>query len=137
MTQKGLDFSLGDRGLNKVLERRVFAKGVLIFEEGHNAREAFVILRGEVEIVARGKSGQIVVLTTLNKGQLFGELALLADSRRTASARAGNDCEILVISQEVLKKKLTDADPLLQFWIGHLADRVIDLSKRVTAHEGQ
>jgi CRP-like cAMP-binding protein len=134
---KGLDFSLGDRGLNKVLERRAFAKGVLIFEEGHNAREAFVILRGEVEIVARGKSGQLVVLTTLNKGQLFGELALLADSRRTASARAGDDCEILVISQDVLKKKLAVADPLLQFWIGHLADRIFDLSKRVTAHEGQ
>ena len=38
-----------------------------------------------------------------------------------------------MISQEVLKKKLADADPLLQFWINHLADRVIDLSKRTTA----
>ena len=79
MAQKVLEFTLGDRGLNKVLERRVFAKGALIFEEGHNAREAFVILRGEVEIISRSKAGEFVILTTLNKGQLFGELALMAD----------------------------------------------------------
>ncbi len=133
MTKKGIDFSLGERGLNKVLDRRPFVKGVLIFEEGQHARDAFVILRGEVEIVSRNKAGQTVVLTTLSKGKMFGELALMADSKRTASARAGEDCEVLVISQDVFKKKLEDADPLLQFWINQLADRVIDLSKRVTS----
>ena len=55
----------------------------------------------------------------------------MADSKRTASARAGDECEILVISQEVLKRKLDVADPLLQFWIASLAERVIELSKRV------
>jgi CRP-like cAMP-binding protein len=124
-------FDLGEHAFAKVLERRTFAAGDTIFEEGQNARQAFVILRGEVEIVSTNRHKQKIILTTLKTGQLFGELALLKDSRRTATAIARTGCEVMVLSQDVLKRKLDSADPLVQFWISYLADRVIELSKRV------
>lgn len=126
-------FALGDQAFAKVLERRPFPADAVIFNEGDAAREAFVILRGEVDIVSVNKNKQRIVLTTLGKGQLFGDLALMAESRRTATAVARTPCELIAISQEVLERKLEAADPLLRFWITYLGGRVIALSKRATS----
>jgi CRP/FNR family cyclic AMP-dependent transcriptional regulator len=123
---------LGSRAFSKILNRRIFQAGDVIFEEGDSARDAYIILRGEVAISTNNK-GENVTLTILKKGQMFGELALMSNSRRTATATAREVCEVAALSQDVLRQKLEAADPLLQFWIGYLADRVIALSKRVTA----
>ena len=128
----GANFDLGDRAFSKVLDRRVFAAGEVIFKEGQAARDAYIVLRGEVKIVGKNKAGAEVELNRMQKGQLFGELALMAESKRTASAIAVDACEIMTVSQEILKKKLADSDPMIQFWINFLASRVIELSKRVT-----
>lgn len=128
----GANFDLGDRAFSKVLDRRVFVAGEVIFNEGQTARDAYIVLRGEVKIVGKNKAGVEVELNRMHKGQLFGELALMAESKRTASAIAVDACEIMTVSQEILKKKLADSDPMIQFWINFLASRVIELSKRVT-----
>ncbi len=133
MTGEGDRLSLGDQAFAKVMERRVFPAEAVIFKEGDAAREAFIILRGEVDIVSVNAAKQRVVLTTLRKGQLFGDLALMAESRRTASAIARTPCEVMALSQEVLKKKLEAADPLLRFWVSYLGERVIALSKRAAS----
>ncbi len=129
----GASFDLGERSFSKVLERRVFADGDVIFKEGQAARDAFIVLRGEVKIVGKNKAGVEVELNRMHKGQLFGELALMAESKRTASAVAVDTCEVMTVSQDVLKKKLDESDPMIQFWITFLASRVIELSKRVTS----
>lgn len=125
-------FDLGDRAFNKVLERRVFGPGDMIFEEGQTARAIYVVLRGEVDIFSKGPNGKEVQLTKVLAKQTFGELAFLTGSPRTASARTEKGCELMVLSQEVLRKKVNDADPVLRFLISYLASRVVDLSKRVT-----
>lgn len=131
MTQM-TSFDLGDRAFNKVVERRVLAPGEMIFEEGQAARAMFVVLRGEVDIVAKDAQGQPVLLTSVRTGQTFGELAFLTESTRTASAVTAKGCELMVLSHEVLRKKMESADPVLRFLITYLASRVVDLSKRVT-----
>jgi CRP-like cAMP-binding protein len=130
-------FDLGDRAFAKVLERRVFPAGAVIFEEGQSARAMFVVLRGEVEISSKGADGKPVVFTTVHTGQTFGELAFLAQSPRTASAVTPKGCELTVLSHEILRKKLEGADPILRFLITYLASRVVDLSRRVTEGSGK
>ncbi len=63
-------------------------------------------------------------------GQMFGELALMADAHRTASAKTEQGCELLTVSQDKLKQKLEDADPFVRYWIEYLSKRVIDLSTK-------
>lgn len=125
-------FDLGDRAFNTVIERRVFSAGDTIFTEGQAARALYVVLRGEVDILAKGNVGKPVLLTTVQTGQTFGELAFLTESNRTASAVTPKGCELMVLSHEVLRKKVDNADPVLRFLITYLASRVVDLSKRVT-----
>jgi len=122
---------LGEQSFRKVLDREVFAPGAVIFSEGQLASKAYILLRGEVEIATTNAEGKHIVLTHVQKGQVFGELALMSKSQRTASAVARTECEVLFIGQDKLEQKLNDADPFLRFWIQYLSQRMIDLSKRI------
>ena len=123
-------FKLSGHAIKQVLDRETFAEGEVIFTEGNYGKSAYILLRGEVAITTKNKAGQEVVLTTVQKGQMFGELALMTDSRRTATATARTACEVLYINQEKLQNKLDSADPFLKFWIQYLCQRLVELSKR-------
>lgn len=93
----------------KVLERRVFFAGTNVFREGDEGDRAYLIQEGQVEIIKNG-----VTLATLGKGELFGEMALVDDQPRMASARALTDVSVVVISREAFREKLAKADPFIR-----------------------
>lgn len=61
--------------------------GDVIVRQGAPADKFFIIIDGEVEII-REDDGQQRTLATLTRGQFFGEMAILRDSPRVATARA-------------------------------------------------
>lgn len=70
-----------------------------IFAEGERGRAMYVVQAGEVEICTRRAEGS-VTLARLHKGEVFGELALVDDSPRSASAIAGPlGASVLVIDR--------------------------------------
>jgi DnaJ like chaperone protein len=71
--------------------------GGVIFREGDKADTMYVIRSGEVVIERAGH-----VVATLSRGSMFGEMALIDGSPRSATARAKTDCEVSVIGQETL-----------------------------------
>ncbi len=76
----------------------VFSKGQMIFEENSSSKELYVIARGEVNILinsSAGKKGTVVAI--LRRGQSFGEVALVDEGLRSASARAGAKDTCLII----------------------------------------
>ena len=118
--------------IKKILERKPFAPGATIFREGDIATNAYVLLRGDVQISTTNAQGKTIILTEIKVGQIFGELALVRpDAGRTATATTVQGCEVMVLSFKTLQEKLDAADPILRFWIQYLSERVIDLSKRV------
>ncbi|MBM3513932.1 MAG: cyclic nucleotide-binding domain-containing protein [Alphaproteobacteria bacterium] len=116
----------------KDYERKTIPAGANIFITGDRALEAYVLLKGEVDIVGVNDKGDTIVLTTVKRGEMFGELALMTtDSKRSASAISKTECQVMVIKNTLLKDKLDRADPFLKYWVKYLGDRVVDLSKRV------
>ncbi len=73
-----------------------FEEGEIIFKEGDIGYEMYVIQEGEVEIF-NTIDGQEHRLVTLEKGDFFGEMSLLEDLPRTASARALTKCKLIKI----------------------------------------
>jgi CRP-like cAMP-binding protein len=69
---------------------RTFAPGQAIFQQGEPGDAMYVIHEGQVDIVLSGAAGQ-TVLGNLDRGKIFGEMALVDRSPRTASAIAGPD----------------------------------------------
>ncbi len=78
-------------------------KGSYLFEEGQGASFAYVLKEGAIEIVRDSTDG-IQVLGKVEKGAIFGEMAIIDGSARSASARAAIDCKV----QEVDKKAFLD-----------------------------
>ncbi|MCX6555670.1 MAG: cyclic nucleotide-binding domain-containing protein [Candidatus Aminicenantes bacterium] len=81
-------------------EERIFHKGETIFEESTTGRSILGIVSGEVRITQMAKVSGEETLTVLKKGDFFGEMALLEDLPRSATAIAHSDTFMLEISRE-------------------------------------
>ena len=71
----------------------VLKKGDFVFEEGDEAIFAYVLTEGVIEIVQTNKGVQRV-LGKVEKGTVFGEMAIIDGFPRSASARAAADCKV-------------------------------------------
>jgi CRP-like cAMP-binding protein len=117
---------------DKAFERRSYDAGATIFQSGERAKDAYVVLRGDVDIVGVNEKGEMITYTKVKRGEMFGELALMQDdAKRSASAITRAGCELMTVTQAKVKEKLDRADPFIKYWVKYLSERVIDLSKRV------
>ena len=116
--------------LLKILNRRMFKRDEVIFREGDEATYAFIIRSGSVGIFKNTPDGP-QRLTNLVANQVFGELALMENTPRSASAIALEPTEVLVITPDQFKAKIGKLDFFMKFWVGYLTDRIYDLSDRV------
>lgn len=80
-------------------KRQKFRDGKTIFREGEASTCAYVVTEGDVELTKTGPKGPIR-LAVLNKGELFGEMGLLDDSPRSATARAVGQTTLEIVSRE-------------------------------------
>jgi hypothetical protein len=71
--------------------------GDIIFSEGEIGTEMYIVQSGTVELL-KEIGGETRVLSTLEKGDFFGEMSVLEDLPRTASARAKTDVELVRIN---------------------------------------
>jgi CRP-like cAMP-binding protein len=82
-------------------------QGDLIFREAEPGEHMYVIIQGRI-LIFKTVDGRRIELAVLEKGDFFGEMALLDRLPRTASAEVLEDAELLVISpadfDEMLKK---------------------------------
>ena len=86
------DFSLL---LGPDVPTRDYAAGQTIFREGDRGGELFVVRRGRVEI----RSGNRL-LETLGENEIFGEMALIDDSPRSATVIAATDATVAPITEK-------------------------------------
>jgi hypothetical protein len=74
---------------------RQFSKGHVIFEQGQPGTALYLVISGSVAIVKNGRT-----IVTLGPGSNFGEMAMLDEPSRSASAVAAEDSELMVIPRE-------------------------------------
>lgn len=99
---------------DKQKEAKLFAKNQIIFAEGDYGEQAYVIQQGKVTIFKMDSEGEMVVLGTLGPGAIFGEMALIDDQPRMASARADDTTSVYIVSREMFQNKLENSDPFLR-----------------------
>jgi len=109
--------------------RQQFNDGQHIFNEGEVGDSAFIVFGGNVAIYRLTEEGE-EHLATLAKGAMFGELALIDDDVRMASAKAvDGPTELLVVSRVMFQKKMDGLDPFTRGLIKILADNVRNAQK--------
>jgi CRP/FNR family transcriptional regulator, cyclic AMP receptor protein len=77
------------------IETRSFRAGDVIFQEGDNALDLFVIKSGQVRIQIGNRT-----VTELSPDTIFGEMALIDDEPRSATAIAVTDVELVSVSEK-------------------------------------
>lgn len=82
-----------------------YAAGDVIFSQGDLGTEMYIIQDGTVEIV-KHINGESHVLSTLEKGDFFGEMAVLENVARTADAVAASEVHVVVINGSVFDEML-------------------------------
>ncbi len=104
-----------------ICEEKTYQTGDVIFEENTRSDELYVIANGEVEIqinpslIGGQDSGTPQTIATLRRGQNFGEVALVDEGLRSASARcAQHDTHLIVIPRDKLML-LCDTYPQLGY----------------------
>lgn len=91
------------RALLGAFQVKTVAKGHKVIEQGAPGAEAFVLARGELEVVREQEEGEPpMLLARLGNGALFGEMALLSRSPRAASVVAARPSVVLMISVQAL-----------------------------------
>jgi len=81
--------------LLRIMHERTYQPGEVIFREGDLGAGMFIIKRGAVSIVIKLPGGAERELARLSDRQFFGEMALLEDAPRSASAVARERTEVL------------------------------------------
>jgi len=101
-------------GNKKVMDRQVFAIDQVIFREGKPGNAAYVVQEGKVEVFKTINGDEEVVLGTIEAGGLFGELALVDNKPRMASARATERTVLIAISRQTFEKKMSGSDRFIR-----------------------
>jgi CRP-like cAMP-binding protein len=87
---------------------RVFLRaGEKIFSEGDEGREAYIIQSGNVRITCRRKESKELMLAHMLHGDLFGELALIDEKPRSATAVAITDAELITLDRDAFMRDVS------------------------------
>ena len=95
--------------IERILHRRTYAIGEDIFTQGVPGAGMYIILSGDVSIILEPGNKELALL---KEGEFFGEMALLDESPRSATARARTQCIVLGFFQSDLFS-LLDRSPKL------------------------
>jgi CRP-like cAMP-binding protein len=121
--------------LMKDLAQRVnplhFQPGATILEHKKRVDYFYMIQNGKVDIVLRKRRGGDVVISTLKRNDIFGEIELLRGGRSIASVRASIDepVDLLALSRKDFKW-LMDESPLTQDAISKMVQERLEERKR-------
>jgi CRP-like cAMP-binding protein len=81
--------------VEKIMHRRKYKKSEPIIRMGDPGLGMYIIAKGSVDIIEEDKEGGSRTLANLKDGSFFGDLALLDESPRSASAVATEECDII------------------------------------------
>lgn len=84
-------------------ELKRFTPGTLIVRQGEQGKEMYVIIQGTAEVCA-GRGEQRTPIATLRRGDVFGEMALVRRSQRSADVVATDHVEVLAVDERFLQR---------------------------------
>ncbi len=109
---------------------RDYPKDTMIFSEAQSGADMFIIQSGEVAI-SKVVDGNEVTLALLHKGDMFGEMALLENKPRSASAIAHSDCKLMVVNLANFNQMVTTQPQLISRLTTTLAERLWSMYRQL------
>jgi NADH:quinone reductase (non-electrogenic) len=105
------------------VRRQYFEPKETIFREGDRGDQLYVVVDGEVEVVKSVPGEGEVPLRRLGPGDCFGEIALVAESPRTATVRSCTPVNVLAVERDAFQALFSTLPPLRRFFEQLISER--------------
>ena len=103
---------------------REVQEGQVLFQEGDDGDEAYVVMSGGIDLVLESMDGTQLTVTRVERCGYFGEMALIDDRPRSTTAIACRNSEVLIISRRDLLALLSDHPGAMLTFLCALSARV-------------
>jgi cAMP-dependent protein kinase regulator len=92
-----------------------YEAGEVIIREGETGDSMYIVLDGSVEVFIVDDEGKVLLLATLQRGQYFGELAMIptGPGRHNANVRAATRTKLIEVNKDIFRQMLRRDDKLL------------------------
>jgi CRP-like cAMP-binding protein len=113
----------------EILVRDVYEKEKVIFREGQEGNDAYVVESGRIGVF-KIVDGKPVRLAVLEKGAMFGEMAAITGEKRTATTMALEQSVVVRISRTMVQQKISTCDPFIKALIQILINNLNRVSEK-------
>lgn len=107
-----------------------FARGTVLFSEGEPGKEMYVLQTGRVTISKHVRDVE-KVLAVLGPGEFFGEMAIISNKPRNASATVAEDAKLLVIDPKTFEGMIRGNSEIAVRMIKKLAERLSEADAQI------
>jgi CRP-like cAMP-binding protein len=111
-----------------------FKKGDVLFKEGDNSKDLYIIQEGIVRVFRQSDGGQILPLALIHAGGFVGEMSFFDGKPRSATADAITDVRALKLESAKLEKEIKRLPSWVMVMVRGLADRVREANDLVKRH---
>jgi len=116
------------------MTRTHFAEGQILFREGDPSDGVFRLLRGTVDVV-RELGGDLILLGTVGAGQFIGEMGLVENQPRSATARAASEVEAEFLNPTEFLDQIVSSPRAARELIQRLSQRLREADDRIVKDE--
>jgi len=126
--------NLNDQQLEKIsemLHKRFYKKGENVFLEQESGNILYIVFQGLIRIYKLSRQGSEKTLALLEKGDYFGEMALLDDNSRSASAQALEDSVLLTLDNNNFHQLISNNPEMATNIITTLSYRLREANQQI------
>lgn len=105
------------------LQPAVYEAGDIVIRQGASADRFYIIAAGKVSVIHRTSKGEEVELARLGAGEVFGEMGILTETRRSADVRADTAVSLFALDWEDFKEVIERSDPTAKDFMDIVAQR--------------
>ncbi len=109
---------------------RIYPAGTVLFREGEPGSEMFVLQTGVVRITRRLREVE-KLLATLGPGEFFGEMAIISNKPRTATAEVVSEARVLVIDAKTFETMVRSNAEIAVRLIHKFAERLAEANAQI------
>jgi CRP-like cAMP-binding protein len=131
---------LGEEELARVAEVAVprrFVGGEVVFREGDDSSSCYVVRSGRARAVREHPDGRSITLANFGPGDIFGELAMFDDERRSATIETLEDTEAIAILGGDMRRLLSEHADISVKLLASLGRRLRETNERLARQSFQ
>jgi CRP-like cAMP-binding protein len=116
---------------------RQFEPGQAVFREGDQSDTCYIVREGQARAVRTHGDGRTITLATFGPGDIFGELAMFEDERRSATVEATEPTSVVAVLGPDMRRLMAEHPEISTRLVIALGRRLRETNERLTRQSFQ